>query len=271
MKRLSTNWISYLLIIGLAVSCTYSDIIRKVDCSVTDLKICLVLKTDPSSCSTNNGSIAVSASGGKVSYNFTLNGGAVQTDTKFQNLGAGSYTVVVTDANGCSKSIQVELILPNSTLNAIVTTGNNTQCGQPNGSATIVGTGGKSPYSYQFGTGAFTTTNNFTGLKEGNYSAAVKDANDCQKTLSITISKVLTISYANDIKPIITASCALPSCHDAASGGRNWTTYDNTKANAANIKTRTSNKSMPIGSGPSLTQQQIDLIACWVDGGAPNN
>jgi uncharacterized membrane protein len=79
------------------------------------------------------------------------------------------------------------------------------------------------------------------------------------------------VSYLNDVKPIINTTCAFAQCHDAAQGARDWTNYDNLKAKAANVKLRTSNGSMPVGTGPRLTQAQINLIACWVDDGAPNN
>jgi hypothetical protein len=261
-----------LWVLLLIASCSKTDVDKKVDCTQTDLTIALSSKTNASGCNVTDAGLSMSASGGTTPYSFSLNGGKPQTNGDFLNIGAGSYSVKVKDVNGCEKSTQVEITAANSTLDASTLVIQNNQCNPPNGSATITGTGGKAPYSYLLGIGGFSTTNVFANLKEGTYNVIVKDANDCQKAISVTVPRGNTgTSYANDIKPIITATCALPLCHDAATGARNWTTYDNVKANASNIKTRTGNKSMPTGSGPKPTQEQINLIACWVDDGAINN
>jgi hypothetical protein len=256
----------------LLFACSKTEVKKKVDCAQTDLAITLSSKSNASGCNTSDGNLSMSASGGAAPYNFSLNGARPQTSSDFANIGGGSYNVKVKDANGCEKSIQVEISDANSTLDATTLIVQNTRCNPPNGSATITGTGGKPPYGYLFGIGGFSATNVFSNLKEGLYNVVVKDADDCQKVLSITVPRGNTgVSYANEIKPIITATCALPQCHDAAQGARNWTTYDNVKGNATNIKTRTGNGSMPTGNGLKLTQEQINLIACWVDDGAPNN
>jgi SprB repeat len=263
---------SLLVLLVLIASCSKTTVDKIVDCAQTDLAIALVSKTNTSGCSATDGSLRLSASGGQDAYTYSLNGGKPQPSSDFLNIGAGSYSVKVKDANGCEKSIQVEITAPNSTLDATILVVQNNQCNPPNGSATVTGAGGKAPYSYLLGIGGFSTTNVFASLKEGVYNVIVKDANDCQKSISIIVPRGNTgTSYTNDIKPIITTACSLPLCHDAAQGAKNWTTYDNVKANAGNIKARTGNGSMPTGTGPKLTQAQINLIACWVDDGALNN
>ena len=54
-----------------------------------------------SGCESNNGSITIAASDGTEPYEFSLNNGAFQSSNKFTNLEAGSYEVVVKDAEGC--------------------------------------------------------------------------------------------------------------------------------------------------------------------------
>jgi hypothetical protein len=76
------------------------------------------------------------------------------------------------------------------------------------------------------------------------------------------------ISWQEDILPIMQASCATTGCHDGISR-RDWTDYDEVKEYATSIKSKTVDRSMPF-DGP-LPQEQIDMIACWVDGGALNN
>lgn len=77
-----------------------------------------------------------------------------------------------------------------------------------------------------------------------------------------------TVSWQNDILPVMITSCATTGCHDGISR-RDWTNYSEVKQYAASIKARTQDKSMPF-DGP-LPQDQIDKIACWVDNGAPEN
>lgn len=48
-----------------------------------------------------DGEIHVVASGGSPSYTYSLNGGSLQTDGEFVNLGYGDYAITITDVNGC--------------------------------------------------------------------------------------------------------------------------------------------------------------------------
>lgn len=269
----STSNILLLLIYGwLMITCTNNDVNKAFDCNTTDLTIALVSKVDVTGCKSIEGSLVVAGSLGKAPYDYSLNGGVFQTNPQFGNLGAGAYSVEVKDANGCKKSIDVVIDAANSTLNANVVISPRTQCLSPNGSVTISGTGGTPPYAFLFGTGGFGTTNSFTGLREGNYNAIIKDALDCQKNLGIVISRQNTgVSFANQVKPIIDTHCAISGCHVAGATNPNFSQLTNIQTSSSRIKTRTGNRSMPIGNGGSLTQSQIDLIACWVDDGALNN
>lgn len=76
-------------------------------------------------------------------------------------------------------------------------------------------------------------------------------------------------SWQKDILPIMEASCAGVGCHDGISR-RDWTDYEEVKQYATAIKQRTQDRSMPF-DGPPLPQEQINIIACWVDAGAPEN
>lgn len=268
-KRLFS--IQWAFLIYFVVSCTYNDISIKVDCSASDLTIALGSKTDATSCKAINGTIIVTASGGVGAYDFSINNGIYQTNSTFSNLAPGNYTLEVKDANGCKRSIQIDIGAANSNLEATITTLPDSQCLGDNGTIAITATGGNPPYQYQLDAGGFGSNNTFDNLKSGQHVVVVKDNQDCQKVLGIVVAHGNTgTSYANTIKPILDANCNLSGCHDASSGARNWTTYANVSANAANIKTRTGNKTMPIGD-KKLTQEQIDKIACWVDDGAPNN
>jgi hypothetical protein len=80
------------------------------------------------------------------------------------------------------------------------------------------------------------------------------------------------VSFSQTISPIINSSCAVSGCHVTGRQLPTLETYEQISSNAARIKERTSNGTMPpASSGITLSQEQIDAIACWVEAGAPNN
>ena len=254
--------------------CSSSDEPQPVDCTTSDLAITLSTKSDPSGCSSNDGSIAVAASGGFAPYQFKLNSGALGTESTFSNLSSGTFTVLVKDKNGCERELSgIILTAPSAPAAGTPVLVSQTSCSTPNGSITVNATGGTAPYQYKLGDGAFGTSNIFSNLKAGNYTVTIKDASNCSSTVNGTIASQTGISYANDIAPILQANCIKSGCHNGDNGAdRNWSVFANVQASAQSIKTRTGNKSMPQDIAPTgLPQAQIDLIACWVDAGALNN
>ena len=255
--------------------CAYNDINIQFDCENSTLAIALAAKTDVSNCRAIDGVITVVASDGLEPYAYNINGGEYQTNATFMNLGAGTYTIRVKDMNGCWKALEVTIEAAGSTLAATVQTTADNQCNADNGTAAVTATGGTAPYQFQLdsqGYGDAVQGGNvlFPALKEGQHVIIVKDSEGCQTTLSLTISHGNTgISYAKDIESIITTNCAKSGCHGAGTGSRDWTVFANVKSHAANIKTRTSNRTMP--PDDPLSEEEIALIACWVDDGAIDN
>lgn len=261
----------FVFLISFLAGCVDRNINENFDCDTSTLEVSVDSKQDVSSCNAMDGTMTLSASGGKAPYNFSLNGGLFQPNNQLAGLGSGSYLVTIKDGNNCERSIQVDIEAANSTLNVTFTTIADSECLTDNGSITVTASGGNAPYKYSWANGAFGTDNVLTNLKFGQHTVIVKDANDCQKSISVQVPRSNTgISYASIIKPIMDTNCNLTSCHSAGNGSRDWTVFSNVKNNAGGIKTKTGNRSMPIG-GKTLTQDQIDKIACWVDDGANNN
>jgi hypothetical protein len=268
--RLFVIWLFCLLLDGCAYK-DLNDLKPVVDCSQAWLSLRVTSTQNVSSCRSVDGKITVSATGGTGPYDFSVNGGTYQTGGEFSNLAPGIYSVWVKDANNCTQLIDVTLEAANSTLSATFSATGDNQCATDNGSVTITPSGGQSPYQFQIDALGFGTTNVFTNLKSGQHSVIVKDATDCQKVISVAVPHNSTgISFANSIKPLLQENCASAGCHGTNSGNGDWTNYTKVKEKAALIKTRTGDKSMPIG-GETLTEQEINMIACWVDDGAPNN
>lgn len=271
----TTMWMRYLFTSGfilalLVFAACSEDEPAKVDCAGSTLAIKVDSKKDVSSCSVNDGAINVSASGGGGTYQFKLNDQLFQSSGLYANLAAGSYIITVQDGDGCQRTVPATVLGYNSnlTLSATAVTPD-TQCVNDNGSITVAAAGGQSPFQYQLGTGIFSNSSSFSALKSGNYVVSVRDAANCIQSVSVAVPRGNTgTSYAGEVKAIIDNNCI--SCHRAGgSGPGDFTTQAGVAARAAQVKARTGNNSMPPGG--ALTPVQINLIACWVDDGAPNN
>lgn len=141
----------------------------------------------------NDGSILVSESGGTPSYVSTIN----SSTGLFTGLEPGTYEVTTTDANGCSQSFSTTITEPTavnlSAIPASATNGNN------NGSITMAGSGGLSPYSYSINGTNYYSGSLFSNLAAGTYTCYVKDANGCINTTSVTVDQVAGLSDENSI------------------------------------------------------------------------
>jgi len=253
----------YVLTFLLATSCQWEQMNPKIDCSTSPVVIA-TLEVQASQCDSPVGSFAVAASGGEPPYTFT-SAGKTNVDGIFANMEAGSYIVVATDANDCTDELSVSIENTGGVnLTEVIT--NNAGCGTTDGSIRVNATGGMEPYSYQINNGEVQIANTFEGLGLGTYSVAVIDQNGCESAQSVEINS--GVSYEASIKSIIENNCAISGCHNG-SVSPNLTSFSTIQSRASSIKTKTGNKSMPKGS--SLSQQQIDLISCWVNDGALNN
>ncbi len=144
------------------------------------------------SCKGNaNGKITVTVTGGTLPYLYSWSP-AVGTDSTVTGLVAGTYTVTVTDAHGCTTSKTATITEP-GTLVPLITdltvTGGIISCfGATNGSLSVSVTGGTPAYHYLWSPGG-ATTDTITGLGAGTYSVTVTDANLCTADTSIVLKQ----------------------------------------------------------------------------------
>ncbi len=135
----------------------------------------------------STGAINTVVSGGVSPYSFNW-GDGVTTQNRTA-LVAGSYNLTVTDANSCTKTASINITQPVATL-TISSNVTNISCGGGTGSISLSGTGGTSPYSYDWGGGISTASR--TGLAAGNYSATVTDGNGCTAISSYIVTQPST-------------------------------------------------------------------------------
>jgi uncharacterized protein (DUF2141 family) len=155
-----------------------------------ELSLVVVGFSDVSCFGFMDGSIEVAAFGGTniSGYNYSLNGGPLQSSGLFENLGAGPYTVTVFDDLDCTASIDISISEPaelNMSLSAV-----NLNChGAANGKIIVDVTGGTSPYYYSLDGTNFQIENTFNNLHAGNYIVTVEDDNGCQMQDSIILTE----------------------------------------------------------------------------------
>ncbi|HEY3412574.1 MAG TPA: hypothetical protein VGM51_05865 [Armatimonadota bacterium] len=136
------------------------------------------------------GSVTVAGAGGTSPYSYSIDGTNFGASGTFSGLAAGSYTVTVKDANGCTTTQAVTITQPAAALSASITAQTNVACfGDKTGSVTVAGTGGTSPYSYSIDGTNFGASGTFSGLAAGSYTITVKDANGCTTTQAVTITQ----------------------------------------------------------------------------------
>lgn len=144
----------------------------------------------------------------------------------------------------------------------------NTDCGTTGGSIKVSASGGAGDYTFQLDQGDFQATTEFSKLAPGMYTVTVKDGNDCTAQVDAAVTGDLKLA---DILPIIETNCAISNCHDGSNSRPNFTQNSTIISNASSIKSRTTAKTMPpAGASVSLSDDEIDQIACWVDSGSPN-
>ncbi|TAL57471.1 MAG: T9SS type B sorting domain-containing protein, partial [Bacteroidetes bacterium] len=141
--------------------------------------------TTPQTC-VQGGTATANASGGTLPYTYQWCNG--QTTSAASNLSAGTCTVTVTDAGGCSVTSTVTITSSVSTPSTAVTS-TPAACGNNNGTSTVTASGGNGSYTYGWSTSPVQTTATATGLAGGTYTITVTDANGCTKTATVSITQ----------------------------------------------------------------------------------
>ncbi len=163
------------------------------------------------------GSATANATGGIMPYFYSWSNGL--SGATVQNLAAGNYTCIVTDANNCTTNQSVTVSQPSAALTATATS-TPTSTGNAIGTATASPAGGTSPYTYSWNTVPAQTTVTATGLAAGVYACQVTDANGCKVTVSVGVEATLSVNpqtlgitawniYPNPVKDQLNLSISL--------------------------------------------------------------
>lgn len=137
------------------------------------------VNTNNPECFGDNGSALAEISGGTFPYELNWEGNDPN------NLPAGNYQLIVTDGNDCSITVPFEIEAPVALAVEVGTT--SAACFGENGTATLLISGGTSPYSILWDHGP--TEAFLDDLPAGDYSVSITDAQMCSITENITISE----------------------------------------------------------------------------------
>lgn len=219
------------------------------------------------------GSALVAVRGGKGPYLFSFfeDFRETQPSSELENLAAGNYTVYVRDQNFCETSDSFNVGVAEGAISFSLTQSSDAGCGGSEGVVKVDASGGSGEYTYRVNGETAQTENTLVGLAAGETEFEVMDTDGCQVSVNFRVNSGVSFGSTIDgqsesIQNIITENCAISGCHVAETALPDFTLFASIEANADEIKIRTQNRTMPQNS--TLTQEQIDLIACWVDDGA---
>ncbi|MCB9169727.1 MAG: choice-of-anchor L domain-containing protein [Flavobacteriales bacterium] len=159
----------------------------------------------------STGSATAQASGGTGAYTYSWNTSPAQTAASAVGLDAGTHSVTVHDANGCSSALDVIIAGPAAALSATIDAHADVAChGGNDGTAHVTVSGGTTPYSYSWNTTPVQTTATASGLNAGTRTVTVTDANGCSTMVSVTIAQPSALTIAGNVTPA--------NCQGAADG-----------------------------------------------------
>ena len=184
-----------------------------------------------------NGSAIAAPTGGTEPYTYEWSDG--QTDATATDLCAGTYSVTVTDANGCEFTTSVVINPPTCDLEVDVT-GTDVSCnGGSDGTATAtpITQQNNTPFTYLWNNGA--TTQTLSGVTAGPYTVVITDSIGCEASGSVVISEPTELSVTTTVVDEQTFGGCDGSATATASGGTPPYSYDwsdgQTTATASNL------------------------------------
>lgn len=176
----------------------------------------------PTTCGLNNGSINANGSGGTGTLNYAWGGG--QTTQTISNLTPGSYSVTMTDQNGCL-TVATPFVPASSAPSLALLTSSPASCfGTATASATVSASSGTPGYTYLWSNGQ--TGPVLSNVVAGPYTVTVTDGAGCTTSLPITLTQpAAALSATVSTVPVGCGPGASGSATATPAGGTSGYTY----------------------------------------------
>jgi uncharacterized repeat protein (TIGR01451 family) len=196
---------TYTVTVTDAQGCTDEATFTIDEPTTLEIDIDATVLTDADCNGAATGSIDLVVTGGTLPYTYLWNTGATSED--LNGLTAGTYTVTVTDAQGCTDEATFTIEEPTTLeIDITATVLTDADCnGSATGAIDLVVTGGTTPYTYLWSTGA--TSEDLTGLTAGTYTVTVTDAQGCTDEATFTIDEPTTLEIDIDATVLTDADC----------------------------------------------------------------
>jgi hypothetical protein len=139
-----------------------------------------------------NGSVLLNILNGTPPIRVLWSNGATTND--LTNVPAGTYTVSLTDAKGCTGLGRITISQPDSFKLSLEI--KDTKPDQKTGEITVSVTGGTPPYLYFLNGSEPTTNNRFRDLDKGIYTVRVRDASGCDTATTAEVKTLIGLGEA---------------------------------------------------------------------------
>jgi outer membrane protein OmpA-like peptidoglycan-associated protein len=161
------------------------------------------------------GAISVNVAGGVSPYKYAWSSG--DTSKNLTAIRAGTYNLRTTDANGCVATYSKVITEPTKLVRQVDAITNILCFGEAKGGVNISVNGGVTPYSYRWSNGA--NTQDLIGVKAGQYSVKIRDANNCTDSVRVTVRENPVLTASNKVTNINCFSLKSGSVDLTATGG----------------------------------------------------
>ncbi len=146
-------------------------------------------------CDEDNGTVSFEVTP-DINASFSLDGSPLTSERFFENLSPGEYTIQAVDDNGCTGSLNFEILpstLPDLNIDSII----QESCIGNDGSVIASANSGTAPYQYQLNENLPQDSETFNQLSGGSYELAVIDSDGCTVVESFSIEPYPFILLTN--------------------------------------------------------------------------
>lgn len=142
-------------------------------------------------------SIDLTVSGGNGSFTYLWDDTSVSTTEDLNGVGAGTYTVIITDGNNCTGTTNVTITEPTALAGSGISTD---EISGGDGTIDLTVTGGTPTYTYVWtGPNSFTSTSeDLSGLSTGTYDVTITDGNGCTTTVQVVVGTQVGVSEIDE-------------------------------------------------------------------------
>ncbi|MDD3004768.1 T9SS sorting signal type C domain-containing protein [Flavobacterium sp.] len=209
--RTNITWGDYAVTVTDSNNC--SKVINVTVGMTTDMVVTETSKTNVTCYGGNDGALSINVTGGAAPYSYQWPTSVVTGagTASISGLTAGTYNVVITDANNCVTNASFNIGQNSQIQGYYFVDGESYNCfPSDNNTATVEAMGGNGEYTYSwapYGGTAATATN----LANGIYEVTVTDGNGCQGIIVVEI-------YSNGLSGTVTASQTNVTCNGGSNG-----------------------------------------------------